>query len=52
MTDQKPATPPEPPAAPDAIAQRLEVLFRHVLHTPQGRHLWQLVLQYRRETKP
>lgn len=44
--------PPSPPlAAPDASAQRLDVLFRHVLQTPQGRHLWQLVLQYRKEAR-
>lgn len=42
---------PPAPVAPNTPAAfvRLEVLFRHVAPTPQGRYLWELVLQYRKE---
>lgn len=39
-------------ASAAAGVQRLDVLFRHVLQTQAGRHLWQLVLQYRRGGNP
>lgn len=34
---------------PQPAAQRLDVLFRHVVTTPQGRYLLELVRQYRKE---
>lgn len=44
---------PAPGTGPDtnsrASLERLDVLFRHVLQTAQGRHLWQLVVQHRKE---
>lgn len=41
-----------PPANPSPSPERLAQLFRHVLQTAQGRHLWQLVEQYRKEANP
>lgn len=45
----QPQTPPVHTQAPPA--QHLDVLFRHVLQTAPGRHLLQLMLQYRQEVK-
>lgn len=43
---------PAPDTNPRDSLERLDVLFRHVMQTPQGRHLWQLVAQYRKEAMP